>query len=123
MLNDKEHVGLSIGGLGLFNLALLYKWRCRFLNDQNLLWVKLIKSCYGSDGGFSMGTPNRTKSGVCMGIVKLVWKIHHNSLIPYDVNRWGMVIIQDFGRMFGMVISCFNLGSPSLPPPYFCCSF
>lgn len=54
------------------------------MNENNLLWVKVIKSCYGNDGGFSIAKPKNTKSGVWMGIIKLVWGLHNNGLISFD---------------------------------------
>lgn len=54
------------------------------LNGQNLLWVDLIKSCYGQDGGFYMSDSVRHKSRVCMGIIKLVWDMYNKGLITFD---------------------------------------
>ena len=84
VLNDKKNVGLSIGSLESFNYSLLYKWHWRFLNSSNLLWVDLIKSCYGSDGGFCMASRSKPKKGVWMGIVNTVWDMHYRGLIPFD---------------------------------------
>lgn len=55
-----------------------------FLNSSNLLWVDLIKSCYGSDGGFCMASRSKPKKGVWMGIVNTVWDMHYRGLIPFD---------------------------------------
>nr|KAJ0208844.1 hypothetical protein LSAT_V11C400207080 [Lactuca sativa] len=67
--------------------ALIYKWRWRFLNGVNLLWVSLIKSCHGSGGGFSLSSSYRLKSGVWMRMVNLVWNLHNNGKIPFDSMR------------------------------------
>lgn len=47
--------GLNIGSLNLKNLALLGKWWWRFRVEHNSLWVKVISSIYGRDGGLGVG--------------------------------------------------------------------
>ncbi|GKC67240.1 RNA-directed DNA polymerase, eukaryota, reverse transcriptase zinc-binding domain protein, partial [Tanacetum coccineum] len=81
ILNSKEKGGLDVGSLWASNQALLFKWRWRFLNGNDMMWVKLIKSCHGREGGFLDGgsTP---KSGVWAGIVKACMKLHTRSLVP-----------------------------------------
>ncbi|XP_071740916.1 uncharacterized protein [Rutidosis leptorrhynchoides] len=46
--------GLNIGALKNKNWALLCKWWWRFLNDDNSLWVRVIKSIYGKSGGLGI---------------------------------------------------------------------
>ncbi|XP_071689041.1 uncharacterized protein [Rutidosis leptorrhynchoides] len=43
--------GLNIGSLKSKNWALLGKWWWRFRTENDSLWVKVIKSIYGRDGG------------------------------------------------------------------------
>ncbi|GJW74853.1 RNA-directed DNA polymerase, eukaryota [Tanacetum coccineum] len=50
---SKKHGGLGIGSLYGFNRALLFKWKWRFLNSPLALWVRIIKSLFGNDGGFA----------------------------------------------------------------------
>nr|GEW21052.1 hypothetical protein [Tanacetum cinerariifolium] len=45
--------GLNIRSLKAFNLDLLQKWRWRMFSNSSALWVNVIKSLHGSDGGFS----------------------------------------------------------------------
>ncbi|KAL4565983.1 hypothetical protein LXL04_030092 [Taraxacum kok-saghyz] len=52
ILAAREKGGLEIGSIVSFNLALVLKWRWRFVNSGHLLWVKVIKSLYGENGGF-----------------------------------------------------------------------
>ncbi|GJU81563.1 putative RNA-directed DNA polymerase, eukaryota, reverse transcriptase zinc-binding domain protein, partial [Tanacetum coccineum] len=52
VLNERDKGGLGISSLKASNLALLYKWRWRFMNDHDSKWVKVIKSIHGRDGGF-----------------------------------------------------------------------
>lgn len=75
---------MSTESLKACNQVLIYKCRWRFLNDYNLHWVKVIKSCYCNDGGFLMAAPYKENQGVWMGIVKLVWDLHVKCLIPFD---------------------------------------
>ncbi|GKC22928.1 RNA-directed DNA polymerase, eukaryota [Tanacetum coccineum] len=48
---QKKDGGLGIGSLFSFNRALLYKWKWRFRTMSDVLWVKIIKSIFGHDGG------------------------------------------------------------------------
>nr|GEW43416.1 hypothetical protein [Tanacetum cinerariifolium] len=52
VLASYEHGGLEVGSLKAFNLALLQKWRWRFVNNSELLWVKLMKVIHGLEAGF-----------------------------------------------------------------------
>ncbi|GKD28663.1 hypothetical protein Tco_1239441, partial [Tanacetum coccineum] len=50
VLNSKDNGGFGIGSLKAFNQALLYKWRWRFINNPDAIWVKAIQSIHGRDG-------------------------------------------------------------------------
>ncbi|XP_071726903.1 uncharacterized protein [Rutidosis leptorrhynchoides] len=41
--------GLNVGSLKAFNLALIYKWRWRYLMKPNDMWAMIIKSIHGID--------------------------------------------------------------------------
>ncbi|XP_019455102.1 PREDICTED: uncharacterized protein LOC109356226 [Lupinus angustifolius] len=43
----KRGRGFGVKNLGLFNLALLGKWRWRMLSSSESLWVKVLRSIYG----------------------------------------------------------------------------
>ncbi|GAU24019.1 hypothetical protein TSUD_328220 [Trifolium subterraneum] len=43
----KEKGGLGVKNLELFNLALLSKWKWRFLNHDNAIWADLLRYRYG----------------------------------------------------------------------------
>ena len=47
-----DHGGLDIGSIVGFNIALILKWWWRFVNNESILWVRVIKSIYGNQGGF-----------------------------------------------------------------------
>lgn len=40
----KVQEGLGMKDLGVFNKALVGKWRWRFLTESNSLWVRVLKS-------------------------------------------------------------------------------
>ncbi|KAJ9559863.1 hypothetical protein OSB04_005023 [Centaurea solstitialis] len=52
---EKLKGGLAIGSLATMNQALLAKWWWRFLSENGALWLKVIKSLYGSRGGLEGG--------------------------------------------------------------------
>nr|GEV33431.1 RNA-directed DNA polymerase, eukaryota [Tanacetum cinerariifolium] len=52
VLASYEHSGLEVGSLKAFNLALLQIWHWRFVNNSELLWVKLMKAIHGLEVGF-----------------------------------------------------------------------
>ncbi|KAL4591853.1 hypothetical protein LXL04_004827 [Taraxacum kok-saghyz] len=48
---DKNQGGLGIGALDFMNKWLFGKWIWRFSQEQNALWVKIISSIHGEEGG------------------------------------------------------------------------
>ncbi|GJR17890.1 putative RNA-directed DNA polymerase, eukaryota, reverse transcriptase zinc-binding domain protein [Tanacetum coccineum] len=54
VLSSFDKVGLNIGSLKAFNLALLQKWRYRMHSCPNAFWVKIIKALHGKEGGFDV---------------------------------------------------------------------
>ncbi|GJW16418.1 RNA-directed DNA polymerase, eukaryota [Tanacetum coccineum] len=79
--------GLDVGSLWAFNQALLFKWRWRFLNGNDMPWVKLIKSCHGTEGGFLDGGTTPPTSGVWAGIVKACRELHTRGLVSNSAIR------------------------------------
>ncbi|XP_071738863.1 uncharacterized protein [Rutidosis leptorrhynchoides] len=63
--------GLNIGALKSENLALLGKWWWRFKTETNALWVKIIRSIYGSCGGLMMRSdiPRSSSLGTWTNII------------------------------------------------------
>ncbi|XP_071718074.1 uncharacterized protein [Rutidosis leptorrhynchoides] len=47
ILASFDQGGLNIGSLKAFNIALINKWRWRYLNNSNDLWASIIKSIHG----------------------------------------------------------------------------
>ncbi|MCH79472.1 putative non-LTR retroelement reverse transcriptase [Trifolium medium] len=46
-LINSEQGGLGVKNLELFNMALLSKWKWRFLNDSEAVWAELLRYRYG----------------------------------------------------------------------------
>ncbi|GJV78282.1 hypothetical protein Tco_1509866 [Tanacetum coccineum] len=46
VLASLDKGGLGVGSLKAFNLALLLKWRWRFVNNPDALWSRLIKAIH-----------------------------------------------------------------------------
>ncbi|GJU45999.1 RNA-directed DNA polymerase, eukaryota [Tanacetum coccineum] len=62
--------GLGVGSLLAKNLALLGKWRWRFLTEKDALWQKLICSLYDADGAFSSPLGSICGQGIWWYIIK-----------------------------------------------------
>ena len=118
ILNDFEHGGLKVGSLGALNQALMYKWRWRFETGGDVLWCRLIRSCYGQYGGFR--SPARGIHGVWEAVNKVVQKLHDDDCIPFssihkvvgngmDTKFWldlwcgDRVLADQFPRLYAMV--------------------
>ncbi|GKD97373.1 RNA-directed DNA polymerase, eukaryota, reverse transcriptase zinc-binding domain protein, partial [Tanacetum coccineum] len=69
------------------NQALLFKWHWRFLNGNDMPWVKLIKSCHDTEGGFLDGGTTPPKSGVWASIVRACMELHTHGLVPNSAIR------------------------------------
>ncbi|XP_071703931.1 uncharacterized protein [Rutidosis leptorrhynchoides] len=63
--------GVEVGAEKSKNLALLGKWWWRFLTETDTLWVRVIRSLYGPDGGLFSQTDatNRGCTGVWRDII------------------------------------------------------
>ncbi|GKA20908.1 hypothetical protein Tco_0700897 [Tanacetum coccineum] len=75
ILSSQDKCELGVGSLLAKNLSLPGKWKWRFLNEEEDLWRKVIKSFYGDDGGFDCFLSSSTSNGVWADIVKAVKKI------------------------------------------------
>nr|GEW11214.1 RNA-directed DNA polymerase, eukaryota [Tanacetum cinerariifolium] len=52
-LASKELGGLGIGNIYGLNLGLLFKWIWRFLSNSPNLWVRVVKTLHGTNGGIT----------------------------------------------------------------------
>nr|GEZ11958.1 RNA-directed DNA polymerase, eukaryota, reverse transcriptase zinc-binding domain protein [Tanacetum cinerariifolium] len=102
VLASQDKGGLGIGSLRSFNLALLQKWRRRFISNANALWVKVIKSFHGQEGGFDLNVS--PSSGI--------WSKIMGSLISFIQTRFFLmnpsnfmlevVLLFAFGKIYGL---------------------
>ncbi|GKC74702.1 RNA-directed DNA polymerase, eukaryota, reverse transcriptase zinc-binding domain protein [Tanacetum coccineum] len=93
-LNKANLGGLNIGSLKACNWALLGKWWWRFQVEGDRLWIKIIKSIYGTDGGLSVMLERRSNrlSGSIWGDIMRVGK---------DIDKMGINFCSSFGKMVG----------------------
>ncbi|GJU08211.1 RNA-directed DNA polymerase, eukaryota [Tanacetum coccineum] len=66
----KEDGGLGIGSLYGFNRALRYKWKWQFRTAPDALWVKIIKSLFGHDGGLLAYKYTGNSNSIWVNILK-----------------------------------------------------
>ncbi|XP_071695019.1 uncharacterized protein [Rutidosis leptorrhynchoides] len=82
ILASLEKGGLNIGSLKAFNMALLMKWKWRFLSKPEALWVRIIKDIYGRDG--TGGRYRLHKTGVWGNIVDVCNSLNDTNIIPHS---------------------------------------
>ncbi|XP_076905245.1 uncharacterized protein LOC143560943 [Bidens hawaiensis] len=84
VLADKQKGGIDIGSLKGINLALLQKWKWRFVSRPNDLWVKVIKVFHGNMGGVIGGNEIGSGNGVWHQIVKSSRILHEKDIIIWN---------------------------------------
>lgn len=92
----KEERGLGIKDWGRFNLALLGKWRWRFLNERGSLWHNVLLAKYSHR--------SILKPSVWWQDLKKVWTVMIGGLKSNWQGRLGMGEIFYFGQICGLVI-------------------
>nr|GEW24487.1 RNA-directed DNA polymerase, eukaryota, reverse transcriptase zinc-binding domain protein [Tanacetum cinerariifolium] len=84
---SKDKGGLGIGSLFSLNHALIQKWRWRFFQNHNALWVQVIKAIHGDYGtDFSFNSHVR-EHGVWGRIVNSINSMHEKEFIPLSFLR------------------------------------
>ncbi|GJY40280.1 arginine repressor C-terminal-like domain-containing protein [Tanacetum coccineum] len=68
----KINLSKRVGSLFAKNLALLGKWKWRFLTEKDALWRLVIKHFYGDDGGFGSSPGSNGNTGTWCDILKAV---------------------------------------------------
>lgn len=63
--------GLGIRDVGSFNLALLGKWRWRFLNESNSVWSSFLRVRYGAPNSWKTSWP---VSSLGVGVGSFWWR-------------------------------------------------
>ncbi|GKF11242.1 hypothetical protein Tco_0049168 [Tanacetum coccineum] len=85
VLASKVKGGLGIGSLEALNLALLQKWRWRFFNSPQALWVKVVSEIHGSYGTVgSVFFHQCGGSGTWSRIVGAINTMHDKGIIPHS---------------------------------------
>ncbi|GKB83567.1 putative RNA-directed DNA polymerase [Tanacetum coccineum] len=74
--------GLGVGSLKAFNLALLQKWRWRFVTQPNMLWVKLLKAIHGKESGLDL--KGCSSNSVWAMIVGSLNTLHFSGIVTND---------------------------------------
>ncbi|KAL4563757.1 hypothetical protein LXL04_027802 [Taraxacum kok-saghyz] len=80
----RDKGGLEIGSLVSFNVALILKWKWRFFQSQNALWVRLIRGIYGSRGGFFASRRVVDGCSPWSRVVAVAAKMHATEVIKED---------------------------------------
>ncbi|XP_071687390.1 uncharacterized protein [Rutidosis leptorrhynchoides] len=110
-LASYEKGGLNICSLKAFNLALILKWRGRYFNSTNDMWVKVIKAIHGDCFEKVNG------SSPWANIVSTCCKLTTDNIIPQNLFYWhvgngqknafwsdpwcGLVLLRDrFNRLY-----------------------
>ncbi|GJV97932.1 hypothetical protein Tco_1549509 [Tanacetum coccineum] len=82
ILSSLEKGGLGVGSLKAFNLALLQKWRWRFVTQPNMLWVKLLKAIHGKESGLDL--KGCSSNSVWAMIVGSLNTLHFSGIVTND---------------------------------------
>ncbi|XP_071695870.1 uncharacterized mitochondrial protein AtMg00310-like [Rutidosis leptorrhynchoides] len=77
---------LNVGSLKAFNLALIFKWRWRYLTCPDDMWVQIIKSIHGP----SFESLRDGTSCVWSNIVSTCSKCVSDRLLPSDTLKMGV---------------------------------
>lgn len=92
VVRDFKNGGLNVGSLQASNWALLGKWWWRFGIEKEALWVKVVKSIYGDEGGLKgQVSSNLGRSSVWSNIVR----------IGKDLDKVGLEFSASFGIILG----------------------
>lgn len=128
-LNSFDQGGLGIGSLDAFNLGLLYKWKWRFFNEPDALWVKVMKFFFMVKGEVFLEA-QEYKVVVVFGkkIVGSINHFHESGLLPlnamarvtengatigfwHDVWCLDVPMMVQFGRLFALSFNQYSLVS------------
>ncbi|GJU30484.1 putative RNA-directed DNA polymerase, eukaryota, reverse transcriptase zinc-binding domain protein [Tanacetum coccineum] len=86
VLSSFDKGGLGVGSLKSFNFSLLKKWRWRLYSNPHALWVKILKSLHGYEGGFDQ--VGCKTNGISAKIVGSSNYLHSNGILPVDSLRY-----------------------------------
>ena len=80
--NSKEKGGLGVASFHALNLALIYKWRWRYVHCQDSLWVNVLKAIHDHQPNGLHPHVKANYGGVWATINRSIESLHHNQVIP-----------------------------------------
>ncbi|GJU93195.1 RNA-directed DNA polymerase, eukaryota, reverse transcriptase zinc-binding domain protein [Tanacetum coccineum] len=80
-----EKLRATFFGFKSVNLALLQKWRWRFMNQPNSLWACLIKAIHGEDGGLI--STRYSMHGTWANVFSMIHDLHNSNIILNNSTR------------------------------------
>lgn len=63
----------------------MQKWRYRYINERDSLWVKVIDAIHGNSNCFRFGVDNISGNEVWAHIVKSFNDLHIAGIMPHEV--------------------------------------
>ncbi|KAL4584334.1 hypothetical protein LXL04_008933 [Taraxacum kok-saghyz] len=82
---DKKYGGLGIGELDIINKGLLGKWIWRFRKEKSALWVKIISSIHGADGGLLEDKNHSYQGSIWKNIINSFDSLNSQNLNPISL--------------------------------------
>ncbi|GJZ13302.1 hypothetical protein Tco_0548532 [Tanacetum coccineum] len=102
---SKVHGGLGIGSLFSLNQALILKWRWRFFQNPNALWVRVIKAVHGGPGLDNSFYSHVRDQGVWGRIAKSINAMHEKGIIPLSFLR---KTVREMGTVIEVLAGCLD---------------
>ncbi|GKB52080.1 RNA-directed DNA polymerase, eukaryota, reverse transcriptase zinc-binding domain protein [Tanacetum coccineum] len=109
--------GLGIGSLKLFNLTLIQKRRWRFFSNPNALWVNVIRSLLGHEGGFDHAGCSTKGCGSIIRFWKDLWigdsplYLRYNRLFRLEQDKDYLIIDRIHNSQWSLNWSRSDLGT------------
>lgn len=121
-LASKDWGGLGIGSLYALNRALLFKWVWRFRTQDSNIWVRIIKSIYGTNGAIDDVNLQKLSNSPWIIILKTIMKLEEKGVKLFDFlrkklgdghstlfwdERWlnGVILKEAFPRIYALCIN------------------
>lgn len=80
VLAIKDKGGLGVGSLFSFNRTMMFRWQWRFFHSPDLMWARVIRSLYGSDGGSRTLITIRVGSGPWYGVIRMFTQLRDRDI-------------------------------------------
>nr|GEV43132.1 hypothetical protein [Tanacetum cinerariifolium] len=79
-LASRKGGGLGIGSIFGLNIGLLFKWIWRFMSNQSDLWIGVIKSIHGNDGGMNSLSNRSHNSSTWRSILNSIQRLKDHGI-------------------------------------------